>query len=552
MKYLRHTTKKLIFITIVCFARFLVIIFAHLGVVYCASEFSGGRGIIYGDNAFMVSSFICIIIVAVIVGHKYRSKTLKFAEVFTYWVSVTLSLLVDAAILTNRITNQSFSLFNIPNILIATLASAVIFWCVWGFVRRLTARESSKGGDGDAGASERTSIARNSINDVIADSPQFSRVPNPPHISSPKQIARKKLMQERLDDIRIAVIVALAEEYAVFQRYFQGRVVKKFHVGGFVVDVLERDDKSEKIGLLVINRMGNVAAGIAAARLLEVFNLDLVVNIGLAAGVKPDKQRLGDVIIAEKVRYYETGKLGQNDFSVAPEYSDLASRWLTALQTSGLINWPLGCSIDGAPRNVFFGTVASGEKVISRRDFVENLVSLDRTIVGIEMESYGISAAVHGRSEKLLLIRGICDFADAAKNDHARLSALDGTMRLFNEALRRGVLASASPSSIQIPRTKNYTLELDRSQLVNGVANDYIEVVRGAVDEFKYRKELIEKIANYGIGGIQRLCIQLRIDFDELRGHAKDEKAASMIDILEKKQIMSLDDLDELLSGAWI
>src|SRR5208337_2181241 len=132
-------------------------------------------------------------------------------------------------------------------------------------------------------------------------------------------------MLNKFDDIRVAVIVALAEEYKLFCQYYHGRVVEKFHIGELLIDILERDDGSERVGLILVNQMGNVAAGIAVARLLEVFDLDVVVNIGLAAGVDSQKQSLGDLIIADKVRYYETGKVEENKFSVAPEYSNLRS-----------------------------------------------------------------------------------------------------------------------------------------------------------------------------------------------------------------------------------
>src|SRR5882672_3966752 len=91
----------------------------------------------------------------------------------------------------------------------------------------------------------------------------------------------------------------------------------------------------------------------------------LVVNVGLAAGVDSESQHLGDIIVADKIRYYETGKLKDEQFDVAPEFANLHSLFVQSLQSANWETWPLGASLSGRPRRVFFGTVASGEKVVA-------------------------------------------------------------------------------------------------------------------------------------------------------------------------------------------
>lgn len=358
-------------------------------------------------------------------------------------------------------------------------------------------------------------------------------------------------MLGKFEGIRIAVIVALAEEYEIFCRYFHGRIVERFHVSDLTIDILERDGGSERIGLVSVNRMGNVAAAIAAARLLEVFDLDVVANIGLAAGVDKEKQALGDIIVAEKIRYYETGKLSTDKFDVAPEFSDLHSYFVEALQTANPANWPLGSSLGGLPRRVFFGTVASGEKVISNAKFVSTLLSQDRKIIGIEMESYGIAAAVYGRKEKLLLIRGISDFADELKNDNARLSAMEGAIRFFNEALRRGLLRPLGPS-IVLPRSgttpQAYVLTLTNRVVQDGIANNYVQIDRNRIiDNFKYRKSVIQKLGKFSLDELKAFCFGLNLDFEDIKGETKTGKAVGIVEFVERKGILSLDDLESLI-----
>lgn len=358
------------------------------------------------------------------------------------------------------------------------------------------------------------------------------------------------LSTNKFRDIRIAVIVALAEEYDIFCRYFDGRLVEKYHVGNITVDVLERNGTDERIGLTSVTQMGNVAAAVAATRLLEVFDLETVVNLGIAAGIDRSKQNLGDIIIADQIRYYESGKLSER-FEVSPSYTDLQSAVLKSLKLAHPGSWPLGASIGGAQRQVHFGTVASGEKVIAQSEFAAALLTQDRKIVGIEMESHGIAAALHGRQEKFLLIRGISDFADHAKNDSARLSAMEGAVRLFNEALKRNLL-TGSGLGVRQPSeaaSQGYSVILTDRVVREGVANNYVEIASTKfLDAFQTRREIIEKMASkFNIDDLRVFCIQLGVDFDELIGNTKTAKAASLLEVVERKKLLALEDLGVLL-----
>lgn len=359
-------------------------------------------------------------------------------------------------------------------------------------------------------------------------------------------------MLDKFKDIRIAVIVALAEEYKVFRQYFPGNVVEKFHIGDLDVDIVDTETDRGRIGLVCLNQMGNVAAGIAAARLLEVFDLDIVVNLGLAAGVDSSKQALGDIVVAEKIRYYESGKMKSDVFEAAPEYSNVRSHFVSALQEAEWLHWPLGVSLTGQPRKVSFGTIASGDKVIANSEFVRTLLKQDRKTVGIEMESYGIAAALFGRKEKFLLIRGISDFADESKSDDGRLSAMEGAVRFFDQSLRHGLLSRPSDRihRIDTKHPTTYSIFLTKKEMRDGVTNSYVQISRTQIiDDFKYRRTLIQRIASkFTMDELRSFCITLKIDFDELRGETKSAKAASLLEHVERKGLLTAEELDSLLS----
>jgi hypothetical protein len=160
------------------------------------------------------------------------------------------------------------------------------------------------------------------------------------------------------------------------------------------------------------------------------------------------------------------------------------------------------------------------------------------------MESHGIAAAVRGRKEKLLLIRGISDLADADKNDKARLSAMEGPIRFFDEALRRKLLRPAdavkelAAPSKSAPR--EYTLKISERVFDGGVANNYVQITRSTVfiDEVDYRKSVLKKMADKfpTMHDLREFCIVLNIDFDEIPGITKSQKAAGILDHVEKRK----------------
>lgn len=359
-------------------------------------------------------------------------------------------------------------------------------------------------------------------------------------------------------DFRIAVIVALPEEYNAFRKYFPGRLVEKNHVNGINVDVLEtssstnlNDSKVVRLGLICINKLGNVSGAIVASQILSVFELDHIVNLGLAAGVNPADQALGDVLIAERIRYYESGKLTGRDFRPSAEYIDVKSEVVDELALADFDHWPLGASLSGRPRKVFFGTIASGDKVISNTDFVAALRKYDRKTIGIEMESYGIAAAAVGRRQNFLMIRGICDFANRRKNDGARLSAIEGSVRVFTETVERGYLASTSRRSREKPPDAASPFSIKtRTEIVEGIANNYITktLTRNLIDDFKFRRSLVVRVAEkFTLGEMRAFCIALKIDLDEIEGSTKTEKAAGLLSYIERRKLMTPEELLSLV-----
>lgn len=357
-------------------------------------------------------------------------------------------------------------------------------------------------------------------------------------------------MAGEFQDVRIGVVIALVEEFNVFLDYVGVTERRSVKIDDTIIEVVTTDS-GHKIAVLCIDGMGNPSSAVATTRLLEAFPLSCIVNLGLAGGVSKKKQALGDIIVAERIVYLESGKISNEGFLAAPEYVDIRSRLISQIKIAGWERWPLGTSIGGRPRSVHFGTLASGEKVIAKAAHVASILQRDRTIVGIEMESYGVALAAHKRHVATLVIRGISDLADEKKADFARLNAMEGAIRFFKYALMQlgGLLEAPSPNHISDrPWYLTTSLMYVKSGNVRGFPIDEYRVSRSlSIDRARYRRDVINRIATEkSLGEIKALCVSLEVDPDDIAGETRIEKVASLVQYLERRRILTIEELDIL------
>lgn len=136
-----------------------------------------------------------------------------------------------------------------------------------------------------------------------------------------------------------------------------------------------------------------------------------VVMVGIAFGMSEEKQKVGDVLVTERLRPYELQRIGtQGDGSVQVILRDdrpHSSPWLINLLRSSEVTW------DGA--DLRFGTVLTGAKLVDNVDFRDQLCTLEPEAIGGEMEGAGLYVACHDAKIDWILVKAICDFADGQK-----------------------------------------------------------------------------------------------------------------------------------------
>jgi nucleoside phosphorylase len=265
----------------------------------------------------------------------------------------------------------------------------------------------------------------------------MNRNSNPPSELPPRHQDADKLQRSRDPECDAIVITALVEEHRAVVRAFAGSDAKD------ATSPFRTSIGDLSIVLECVTSPGNITASLAAQQAIQRWHPTTVVLCGIAAGVRNDKERqLGDVIVADQVAYYELEKKTGEDFR--PRYRVFPANSLLVhaaklLRSSEWVHSIIAHRPDGTAGRVLpvshAGTVACGEKVVADERFVESLRRAWPQLIGLEMEGAGVATACHiAENVRFILIKGICDWADAKKSDDWHAYAADAAA-CFTKAL---------------------------------------------------------------------------------------------------------------------
>jgi nucleoside phosphorylase len=214
--------------------------------------------------------------------------------------------------------------------------------------------------------------------------------------------------------------------------------------------------------LLPLFGMGNVKAAAATTEAIRIWNPRQIILGGIAGGVQKAKERcLGDVLVADQIVDYELGKLKPE--SLERRYNVYRPSKLL-LDAGKAISNSWANSVreqrpDGTTGRILpqahFGTVASGQKVVTNLEFLNDLQKEWVELIGMEMEGAGVAAAVYESQTTagLLLAKGVSDWADPAKTDGWQRYAA-ATSAAFIASLLRAtsfIPVSVEPSTMENP-----------------------------------------------------------------------------------------------------
>lgn len=144
-----------------------------------------------------------------------------------------------------------------------------------------------------------------------------------------------------------------------------------------------------------------------------------IVQVGMAFGVDPARQTIGDVLVSSSVIPYDRRDvIGQPDGGYVVDYSPARPE---PARPSIVHLFREAGTKPGLPFRVHVGAILSGGAAISSARFRDELVGsippTDEPIVGGEMEGVGLVAVSNPDDPAWVVVKGISDFADDKRAD---------------------------------------------------------------------------------------------------------------------------------------
>lgn len=179
---------------------------------------------------------------------------------------------------------------------------------------------------------------------------------------------------------------------------------------------------------------GMIDASILATELLVRFKPKFLIMPGVMGG-KPKDTKIGDVIVSTKVFTVDKGKLSATEFNQELEVTNVDSAYITEFKRA---KTKIKRFIEDAnsTRNddisIHFEPIACVRSVIDKENyFVENISTVDRKTIGLEMESYGIARAcelVNNGTTIPLIIKSVMDNTTGKTDDAKTYAAWTSAM----------------------------------------------------------------------------------------------------------------------------
>ncbi len=237
--------------------------------------------------------------------------------------------------------------------------------------------------------------------------------------------------------VDFAIVCALDVEFEAVSRSFGNGVPGQFagHTCRFVRFSNNKSNKSYRLVIVNIGEMGNLASLNICSELIREVAPRHIILTGICGGLLQSVEdfRLGDVVVSDRVIYYEPAKIrGLKYESRAHIYeskSEHSRKLLPAALSIRDGTWTaadrifIGRPGDSNARErpqLKEGSVCSGEKVIASDSLAEELSRQYPEAISIEMEAAGVAYSCRTPDTDFLMVKAVSDSAGEDKNDNYR------------------------------------------------------------------------------------------------------------------------------------
>lgn len=157
--------------------------------------------------------------------------------------------------------------------------------------------------------------------------------------------------------------------------------------------------------------LGVIGSINAARTAIESVRPRYCIMPGICMGLREDKCKIGDLLIADQLTDCETGKVTETDTQYRGKSLPGDSALLSAARMAT------------SAAKIHFGEMLSGVKVINNKELTERLRATYPNAIGLEMEGYGVASACLAVGKPFILAKSICDWGYNKSDENQRLAA---------------------------------------------------------------------------------------------------------------------------------
>ncbi|WP_052890421.1 TIR domain-containing protein [Thermogemmatispora carboxidivorans] len=193
---------------------------------------------------------------------------------------------------------------------------------------------------------------------------------------------------------------------------------------------------------LLRTQMGALGAGgatLAVSEAIRSLKPAAVIMVGIAFGLRPGEQQLGDILVSQQLMSYEPQRVGVGDGGAMA----LIPRGDRVTASVRLLSRFQDLDLDWTGAQAHFGLLLSGEKLVDHSDLLRQLLALEREAIGGEMEGAGLYAAAMRERCEWIVVKAICDWGDGHKRENKaenQRRAAENAARFVLTMLGRGGL----------------------------------------------------------------------------------------------------------------
>lgn len=247
--------------------------------------------------------------------------------------------------------------------------------------------------------------------------------------SSPTSLSQRPTKDQNVDAVILTALNS-PEKTEVLSHFTGDHIGDEFH-DGVIYKVVEAriGDRSVRIAVACQNKMGMTSAAILTCKAIKTWNPRYVVMCGICAGIAAQGVNLGDIIVAQDVFDYGSGKIEEQ--MLHPDYNPITTDSAVCnllVEFSGRTeilskirdSWQHKTGKPKTELQAHVGAFASGAAVVADEKVVQGIVEHKRSLLGIDMEAYGVAQAVQeigDRRVRHIICKAVCDYANAEKSD---------------------------------------------------------------------------------------------------------------------------------------